>query len=167
MRDIGLPPPWGTIPAETLYRPVEADPPAAGSDLTVTVPGSAWWLLLTAEFVLTASAVVGARRTKFQIAVGGVRVYTTARVAAQAATEDWRFALADTGEGTFDANSPRTVQVTIPRLWLPPGSTITSVTNGLLAGDQWGPLSLYVAEVTLQGIERAAQRAERAFREGF
>ncbi len=160
--DIGLPLPWGIVPAERVFRIRGGDDPAAGAEVSVAVPGGVLWEVLSVRVPLVTDATAANRRptltyddgsTEFARAPVGVDV-----VASTSAVVEW-FPDANLG-GVVGANGAITGP--LPRMPLEGGFRVRTVTLGLVAGDNYGAPVLYVAEYNIRGLERAANRYAEA-----
>lgn len=143
--------------------------PAAGSELSITVPGGKIWtpLALTVQFVT--SATVGQRAPSL--------TYDD-----QSAVFVWvspNEPIVENGSQTycFYAEAPPSQQDALnlvvnhplPALPLLPGTRIRTLTNNLQAGDNYNSPVLYVAEDELRGLaaQIAHELAEQAHEAGI
>lgn len=160
--DIGLPLPWGIVPAERVFRPVTGADPAAGAEVSVSVPGGMLWIVQSVRVTFVAAAVAVSRRpaltyddgsTEYARAPVGTDVTTGATAALS-----W-FAEATLG-GVLGANGA--VEGPLPRIPLLPGHRIRTVTLNLDVLDNYGAPVLYVAEYSIRGLEGARDGYLRA-----
>lgn len=120
--------------------------PAAGAEISETVPTAKLWVLLSMTANFTASAVAGNRIPIFRPLVGAVRLYRLAAsgviTLGQLASLNW------CAQGTSFSNNAVTIDFSIPLplTILPAGAVISTVTSGLLAGDQWAAPFMRVQE---------------------
>lgn len=163
--DLGLPLPWGLVPAERLFRVVTGADPPANTEVSVTVPGGAVWEVLTVRLTLVCDANVANRRTSILFDDGTTTFFqqqTTGPVGAGSSTGASFARLLGTTDGaTFNIEA----HGSLPDLPLLPGFRIRTSTLNLQVGDNYGAPVLYVAEYQLRGIERAVARYREAARE--
>lgn len=135
-----------SLEGEPVLIPVTGTMPAAGVEITETVPAGARWDLLTMNCQLVTSAVAGARRVSLAILGSG------GTVAQCLATAD--LAAASTGTFTFAPGltpadyAARDLHVSgLPqRVLLRAGDQFSTVTYGLLGGDQYSQPRYFVRE---------------------
>lgn len=165
--DIGLPIPWGIVPAERTRVPVDVANPAAGADWSVRTPGGKLWMVLGFRATLATSAVVANRQLRVSITDGAVE-----RANCQAITATITANLTATlggyrGAVPGGAGSALVGGVGLPDWPLDAGWTFGVVTVGLDAGDQWSAIRLVVEQYEVRGLERAAERYARAVADAY
>lgn len=111
--------------------------PAAGSEISVVVPEGETWDLLALASRLATDATAATRRVMIEIDDGVNTFYRHASGAVHNASESWRYNFA-AGLG-YEKTSMLISGITIgiPRLTLPPGYRIRTITEALQAGDNW------------------------------
>lgn len=119
--------------------------PAAGADISVTVPANTKWRFIAMRALLTSSATV-ATRTPFLTFDDGVNIFCDVfPVATQPAgvqvTWSWADGIAqqNTSVAAASAATPR-------QLLLGPGYRIRTATSGLQSGDQWNAAVILIEE---------------------
>lgn len=126
-------------------RSVLGTDPAAGAEISETVPDNARWRLLGMQFQLLTSAVVASRRPAIVIDDGAselVRIYSQTD---QAASTTFRYTAAPFGfdRVAFNLNVPVMLPI---GLLLPQGWRIRTSTFALDAGDNFGAPQMTVEE---------------------
>jgi len=121
--------------------------PAAGADWSQTVPTAARWRIRGVRATFATSAAVGGRYPRLQVDGGGATLYrvtTNISFGASATTSmNWGVPGA-TAEFTSPFDEWRALPLD---LTLSGGQVLSSVTQGLAAGDQWSAITVYVEEV--------------------
>jgi hypothetical protein len=162
---VGLPLPWGIVPAERLFRVVVGADPPPGQEWSVTVPGGAVWEVLSITAVLTTDATVTSRGPRAVMDDGSVIFAAAETNSAHPASTSRRYVwIPDLGT-VYIGTSSALVHVPLPRLTLLPGHRIRSFTYNMQAGDNWEAPVLYVAEYQIRGLERAVERYREALEE--
>jgi hypothetical protein len=158
--------PGGRILVATL-----GDDPAAGAEVSVTVPGRAMWRVHSVVAQLDTDGTAANRVPRFDFAYGGRTIYSVASTVAATADTIVNFAA---GEGCDHGGSVAAGAVTmpLPPLLLQPGATFATVTDAIVAGDNWAAPVLYVTEIPERGPDVwaeliAALRAELSARAGM
>ncbi len=167
MRDVGLPLPWAIVPAEVIRKVVTGDDPAAGAEVSVTVPGGELWEVQSLEVNLVTSAVVANRLPRLILDDG---VTEFARIegdisGGQAASTSmfWTWVVG----GVFHNQAASAWCSLLPPIQLPGGYRLRTSTLGVDVGDNFGPPALYVYAYQVRGLERAVQRYEREVAEAI
>ncbi len=167
MNGIGIPIPWGIVPAERLIRVGVGPDPAAGAEFQVVVPGGVVWIAQTLTTRLATSAVVANRRPELFLDDGTTEFARIPMPFDLTANTNQRITWAvnlgvqlSAGSGNFRA-SP------MPEVAMLAGWRYSSLTEGLDAGDNYEAPALYVWEYTIRGIERAVERYEREVAEAI
>lgn len=121
---------------QPCIRVITGSAPAAGADISETVPTSARWQLLSLRASLTTAVAVANRQPKLTLDDGANRFYDTADGPAQAASLTWAYCFAPTGSPP--ANSLTDVQINYDNAqMLESGFRIRTVTSAIQAADQW------------------------------
>ncbi len=158
MEDVGLPLPWGIIPAERVRRVVPVPSPAAGAEWSVSVPGGVLWVVRAVKGRLTTSAVVANRRPDLKVSDGSIDLFGIGALTNQAANfvDDWSWVAGYASNvGGF---SPGDETNYFPEFPLYGGYIIRTVTRNIDAGDQWSAIVVTVDEYEVRGLERAWER---------
>lgn len=127
-------------------RSIAGTNPAAGVEITETVPTNVRWRLLLARFTLVTNATVATRRVRLFIDDGTNDLYVGEVEATQAAslTRNYNFAAGLGFQQTAFANS--NLGVGIPPVVLREGYRIRTSTVNLQAGDDFAAPRLFVEE---------------------
>lgn len=167
MTGVGLPLPWGIIPAEHVRRTITVPDPPAGTEWSVTVPGGVVWRVLMGRFTLSTGATGSGREVGLFIRDGSVEVGRTWSQVNQAVSTVAIY-------GFFPGASPvgfsfagLGLLIPWPDVLLLAGYTIGSGTLSLGAADQYSGIALLVEEHQVRGLERAAERYARALAEAI
>jgi hypothetical protein len=127
-------------------RSIAGTTPAAGADISETVPTGARWEAIAFGGRLTTSATVANRFPRLTIDDGGAVPFidegelATAQTASQAARHTWREGLnAQINQVNFNGGLP-------VHTFLLAGSRIRTVTTGIQVGDQWDQVQFLVRE---------------------
>ncbi len=158
MEGIGLPLPWGIIPAERVRRVVPVPSPAAGADWSVAVPGGTLWVVRALKAQLATSAVVANRIPNLRVTDGTNVVcqiahqqnITTGTTSILSWIAGW--------PGPFYGNLNQSLTDWFPEFPLHGGYVVGPVTANLDAGDQWSAIVATVDEYEVRGLERAWER---------
>lgn len=127
--------------------------PAAGVEISETVPAGRAWELLAVRFTLVTSATAATRQV--QLVLQNDSSVEFLRIAANVTqiaslTNSYNFAA---GLGYERSALVQSHMVTgLPRLVLPGGYKITTVTASVQAGDNYGAPLLYVVERPLAAV---------------
>jgi hypothetical protein len=112
--------------------------PAAGADISITPSASSSFQILTVAAQLATSATVGNRAPSLRFTTPGagtpavVAPDGTVTVASSQTTYQWW-----PGSGYDDTGAGYSTTPIPPGIWLPAGTVISTLTNGIVAGDQW------------------------------
>jgi len=136
---------------DTILRPVAIAQPAAGAEWTITVPGYAYWRVLSIAAQLTASAVAASRSPRINVASSEGIFLTCSSPSNQTANQIVTYCVANFGLNAILNNNRVVLGMPLDRLWLQPGWTIKSQTTQIDAGDQWANIIAYVEEREIQG----------------
>jgi hypothetical protein len=138
----------GQSPWRRYRRVVTVPQPAAGADWSLIVPAGSVYELVSVYGSLTTSAVVADRGARLQLGDGHATYLDLAPQAVQAASLTNRYAWA-AGMSTFSADSGQVMG--LPRLYLEPGWTLGSATDGIDVADQWSTVYALVLETVVRG----------------
>lgn len=156
--EVGLPVPWGIVPTERLFRVIRGEQPAVGANVSIPVPGGVVWSLLSFRVTLVTDANVANRQPFLVYSSEGVqtlRMPVSSNVTA-GINADLNWLEAPAFAGSLGLNAGIVGALTsIPLLG---GSVISTLTNVIQVGDQYGVPILYVAEFEVRGLERALDR---------
>jgi hypothetical protein len=145
---------------DPVLRIIRATQPAAGADWTQTVPGQSTWALVSVCAQLVTSSAVANRVPVLKVTDG---TNTIAQIpepvsltASLTTTVTW---MAD-GATTSTAITGASVIVNTPKLILPPGFVLSSVTSLIDTGDQWQNVNVTVVEVLTGDVALEARLLE-------
>lgn len=119
-------------------KAVNGTNPAAGSEISYTVPAYYTLELLSITFSLVTSATVASRSVHLNIQVSGATVYQGILNTSQAASTT-RTYFFQAGHSLFTDFDNTTILGPLPaKIIIPPGDIITTTTTNLQAGDDFG-----------------------------
>jgi hypothetical protein len=123
-----------------VAMPVLVPSPAAGSDWSLTVPGTWWWRVLAISYVLATSAVVASRnlQLRYTDADGNILAQLHGGGAAVPAATTMTASLW-VGGPSSTSNAGLSLSP-LPDMVLRPGWKISTSTAGLDAGDQFSAI---------------------------
>jgi len=150
---------------ERYPRIVIGDDPAAGVEISVTVPGGRFWEILAVTLTLVTDATAANRRPTLLIDDGTTVALRSLSRADQTASITGRLCWADFGN-TVGTTGGTEQQVSLPAgLVVAPGWRIRSSTDLLQAGDNYAAPLLWVREIAYRGersqVEYELMRALR------
>ena len=128
-----------------LLRSITGTDPAAGSEISETVPTNARWRLLTLRVLFTTSATAGDRWPDLYINEGTSTLMTFRRASAQTASATATYVLTPHGYAPLDLGGLECIAIP-PNCLLLQGWQIRSNTCGMQAGDDWGAPQMEVEE---------------------
>jgi small ligand-binding sensory domain FIST len=139
----------GPLEAPGTIRSITGTDPAAGAEVSETVPTGARWRLHALRVALTTDATVANRETSLTLD-DGTTIYAQmpageAQTASAAFTYTWAVGLI---RGAPNQGGSRLIP--IPPLWLLAGHRIRTLTTNIQAGDNYGAPQLLVEE-SLEG----------------
>ncbi len=139
-------------PAGRIIVATLGDDPAAGAEVSVTVPGRAVWQVHAITAVLVTDVSIANRVPHFIVDDGQRTMFEVASLAAHTASLTVRYSLAPgiAGDAQIAAGA---VVLPIPPLVLLPGWRIRTATDAIVAGDNWGAPVLYVTEIPERGFD--------------
>lgn len=145
----GLSFPFGTLrhflSGRGLPRLVTGTNPAAGAEVSETVPTGARWKLLSFAATLVTSATVATRHVRLSVARSGVTYIQVPAALSQAASVEFIYNFSPLG-AWFDAFPAAPFSPWPHEMFLLAGDQIVTQTLALQAGDNWGAPTLYVEE---------------------
>lgn len=135
-----------SVDGEGAIRSVQVANPAAGVDWTVPVPTGARWYPLSVQARLVTSAAVGNRVPVLSINDGVNFLWQNAQVPAQPASTNilytWSQSAPNAAAAIIGAVGLNLVEAArMQQAW-----NIFTSTNGILAGDQWSQINLWLEE---------------------
>ena len=148
--DAGAPAyPNGKIESSTegrgLIRLIVGTNPAAGEEISETVPAGVRWRLISLRAILATNATVANRTPRLQLVDGAHPFFTSGVSATVTASTTSVFSFAVVGQE--DTTSPSAAVQCIPdNLILLPDQKITTVTGAMEEGDNWDVPVLLVEE---------------------
>ena len=121
-----------------LIRVLTGTDPIAGADVVETVPANVLWRLISFIATLTTDANAADRRPRF-IATNGTSTFVRIiNLNNQTATQVRNYTFAIVPGTKHDDIDDDDKTTTIPDLLLPEGFTFETLTDNILAGDNWG-----------------------------
>jgi hypothetical protein len=119
-----------------VLRSITGSVPAAGADISETVPAGARWQLLSMRATLTTAVAVASRQVKLTLDDGANRFYDTGDGPVQAASLAWAYTFAPTGSPPTNALTD--VQIHYDNAQFEaPSYRVRTVTAAIQAADQW------------------------------
>jgi len=126
-----------------LGEEVSADP-AAGSEISITVPAGEIWKINAIRYQLTTDANVASRTPHLIFTLPTSTIIDLYNAANQQASSTKKYSYAPTGN-PIDTQSDDDFFTSIPQnLMLLPTSTITTETVAIQAGDNYSAMSVYI-----------------------
>jgi hypothetical protein len=135
--------------------------PAAGSQVTYTIPGGQRWRLLALTATLATDATVADRQPALSVTVFGELVVRIPHGRVSPASQSDRYSWCrGVGAALFAATGIRSC-APMPDFELPAGSVVATDVGNFQPADDWGPGPLLVEAVTERGdtAELAAELA--------
>lgn len=135
----------GSLEGPGMLRSITGTDPAAGVEVSETVPTGARWRFVSADVTLVSDATVANRTVRFVFDDGTTVYFKCAYATAQTATQTLEYVLA---AGGSDYGTRAAVQMTSASVgsYLLAGHRIRTVSNNLQAGDNYGAPQLNVEE---------------------
>jgi hypothetical protein len=128
-----------------VIRSITGTDPAAGSEISETVPTNARWRLMALRALLVTSATVATRVPVFTIDDGVNTYWTSPSLLTQAASLTQRYHLS-AGFGTPASTAAHAHSPAPTDLILMGGHRILTITTAFDAGDNWGAPQMLVEE---------------------
>lgn len=128
----------GTFPG---VREIVAIPnPAAGADWSYTIPGAYWRRVVCGTAKFTASAAVAARNPVLNVTYEGTLVSSQPQANNPAAGQAWLLNIVTLFDTVFASATSFRDCLALPDKWWEPGTTISTTTTNIQAGDQWSAI---------------------------
>ncbi len=134
-----------SIEGPGVLRSITGTDPAAGAEISETVPVNARWRLSVLSAVLVTDATAVTRQVEFLLDDGATILFDEQHPFGQTASLTWRYTAADVG-WMHTAASTRPLLPIPPDLFLFQGWRIRTVTLNIVAGDNWGAPQMLVEE---------------------
>lgn len=132
------------MPGHGKLQTVSSTNPAAGSEISITVPDFEAWLIHSGSATLVCDGNAANRRPHFVFSVTGGNTIDIFGKDDQTAGQTKKYSLAQFSP-TSDLNNDNDMMIPLPsNLWLFPEDTITTSTTSKQAGDDWGAASFTV-----------------------
>ena len=130
------------------YAP-RAVSPAAGADISITVPNGAYWDVNSLTALFTAGAGVANRLVGYFIKnQDGQTVYTYQTTTALTANQTCTFTFSEDFATTMQTPANGGIVLApAPKPFLPPGWSFGTVTAAIAAADQWSAVTFWVEEL--------------------
>lgn len=127
-------------------RVASSSNPAAGAELSITVPGGRFWLVRAVRFQLVAAAAAASRRVHLVFSSSSTPLFEAFSSVDQIISETRNYSAAHFGAG-LDELDDNDILIHIPDfVFVPEDGTITTETTALNAGDNFGVMSVTVEE---------------------
>jgi hypothetical protein len=134
-----------SIDGPGVIRSITGTDPAAGAEISETVPTNARWRLLALRANLTTDATVATRVVSLRLAPAATLTASIQAPNSQAASATYAYNYAlESADRALVVTAD--IPVRLPQNALPGGSTISTVTAGIVAGDNWGAPGYTVEE---------------------
>ena len=128
-----------------IFSHTGADP-AAGAEISETVPTNALWSVLLCRYVLVVDATVASRQSTLRYTDGTNVLVRTRTLSAQTASQTRTHNYFQTwGDNTSSASATE-YQAALPNNKLPAGFTIETETENIVAGDNYGAPQFLIEE---------------------
>jgi hypothetical protein len=136
----------GTLEGRGVIRSIAGTDPAAGAEVSETVPTGARWRFLAMHVVLVTDATVASRRPRLRVTDGTNDLTRLNASSSVAASGTGRFTFGG-GLGFLDTGNAGGIPSGTPDpLWLLGGFTVGTITDSFQAGDNYGAPQLLVEE---------------------
>jgi hypothetical protein len=126
-------------------RSITGTDPAAGVEISETVPTGVRWRVISFTATLVTDATVANRIPRLQVDDGANVVATVTSTVGQTASVTAAWSWADWGAIPTSLTNAN-MQPLPANLWLPPGYRIRTLTAAIVAGDNWGAPQYLVEE---------------------
>lgn len=126
-------------------RSITGTNPAAGSEISETVPTNAYWLIHSFHYIFTADANVANRQLILQITDGATVIHRALGHPTATAGNQYRVSFGTMGMQTYSAGSASQGVLPVDIL-LKPGYVISTSTSSMQVGDDYGAPQLLVEE---------------------
>jgi hypothetical protein len=134
-----------SIDGSGVLRSITGTDPAAGAEISETVPTNARWYLYTFRASLVTDATVANRQPVLVVDDGTSELFRAAHPLNQTAGTTWMNSWTVVGAGSSGGGFG-VIHALPDRVILPGGSRIRTVTNAIQAGDNWSAPQLLVEE---------------------
>jgi len=134
-----------SVEGRGLLRSYTGTDPAAGLEISVTVPTGARWFLLSFRADLTTDATVANRQPRWLVDDGAIEYFRAGTYASQPASQLWRYTWSTSNWGEASNRDPYFVPLPAD-FHLAAGHRIQTSTANLQAGDNWTAPQLFVEE---------------------
>lgn len=121
-----------------LYTSANGSDPAAGNNISITVPDNQMWRVHNVKFQLVAAAAAASRVVHVLFTRGSLVVYEGISATAQIISETKNYHVQHQTVGGSVAAADEIIIPMPPYIDLFPGDTITTVTDAKNAGDNYG-----------------------------
>lgn len=130
-----------------IYKLITGTDPAAGAQISETVPTNAYWRIISARAEFVTDATVVDRYQRWRLTDGTDIFWKTPNTVTQTASlsEDYQYGIG-LGEEHGGLNEPN-FGVAPPSFWLPEGYQLLSEVTNMQAGDDWGAPLIFVEEL--------------------
>lgn len=122
--------------------------PAAGIELSFTVPGGKVWELIAVFASLVTGVTVATRAVRLRLTDGSTAFLDLPAADTQLASLTRRYNWLQAGTAYASGSG---IVSPLPRLHLQPGWTIATLTDNLQAADNWSAGQLLLVETTIKG----------------
>lgn len=134
------------IPNRGGMRQITGTNPAAGSEISETVPTGRQWLVHGVKFALVTAATAGSRRPHLVFNLTSTFEFNCFASIDQIISENKQYSCGEYGV-VPDETDDNDIIIPIPtNIWLPAGGTIKTQTTNLAAGDDYSAPTLFVEE---------------------
>lgn len=116
--------------------------PAAGVELSISVPSNALWRFRAANFTLVTDANAATRTVSVRMTTGNGVIYEFISPVTQTASLTRNYRVQPVGAGLATSVGTEIIIPVPDEIWLDNGSTITTVTNNKQAGDDFGAMTV-------------------------
>ncbi len=134
-----------TLSGRGLIRSITGTDPAAGVEISETVPTGAVWRVMSLYTALVTDATVVDREPHLILDDGATVYYRAGFATAQAASQSRTYCWSDTGVSFVGVLGNR-VGVLPSSIYMLPGHRVRTVTTGITAADNWDSPYLLVEE---------------------
>lgn len=142
-----------TEETDPVVRVLAQTAPAAGADISITVPGQSVWQLVALTGLLTPDNNATARGVAFTVTDGSTIIGTFPAGATIAASTATQVTLAPGAGYTQTTAVGAALTVGVPPLILTAGWQLKTATTAIHSGDQWSGVVLTVLEVFIGTVE--------------
>jgi hypothetical protein len=136
----------GSLAVDGTPTSVAGTDPAAGAEISETVPAGKRWRVLGIQFTLVTNANVANREPVIVVDDGTNTLFQSPAGANHAASLTWAYSASNVGQPVNGTTATTVRQMNLPALLLPAGSRIRTSTTNIQAGDNYGAPRLLVQE---------------------